>query len=75
MIIPDPDYPHIVLAFDYRGWKIEIDQGELDGQVTYAVWVNYDQGCAMAVPFARSRTEAIRRARKWIDRRLNHQQE
>jgi hypothetical protein len=71
MTTPDPDYPHIVLSFDYRGWKIEIDQGELNGQTTYAVWVGYDQGCAMAVPFAHSRSEAIRRARRWIDRRLS----
>ncbi|MGF1604509.1 MAG: hypothetical protein ACFCU8_21370 [Thermosynechococcaceae cyanobacterium] len=66
----DPDYPHIVLTFDYRGWKVELDQGEMDGQTTYSVWANHAFGCAVAVPYATSRKEAIRRAKQWIDAQI-----
>ncbi len=63
----EPDYPNIVFAFDYKGWKVEIDQGEMDGCATYAVWANYKFGSAVAVPYASSRQEAVRRAKQWID--------
>ncbi len=65
----DPDYPHIVLAFDYKGWRVEIEQGELQGCKTYSVWVNYELGCAVAVPYAKSRWDAIIKAKQWIDAR------
>ena len=70
MLIDPPDYPHIVLSFMYRNWKIEIDQSTFESQTIYAAWANHDQGCAVAVPFAPSRAEAIRRAKAWVDRRL-----
>ncbi|MCG8365888.1 MAG: DUF3787 domain-containing protein [Pseudanabaenales cyanobacterium] len=69
-MIIDPDYPHVVLSFTYRGFKIEIDQGQFEGQRSYAAWANYAKGCAVAVPFARTRTEAVRNAKEWVDRRL-----
>ncbi len=65
-----PDYPHIVLSFIYRGVRIEVERGELDGKSTYAVWVDYDTGCAMAVPYAHSKIEAIKKAKKWVDKRF-----
>jgi hypothetical protein len=66
----EPHYPKIILSFAYRGYKIEIDRDESDGQCTYAAWVNHAQGCAVAVPSAISSMDAIRRAKQWIDKRL-----
>lgn len=70
MIIADPDYPHIVLSFPYRGWRIEIDQGTHQGQTTYTAWANYPEGCAIAVPCAFSRASVIRQAKRWVDQRM-----
>ena len=66
----NPDYPHIVLSFIYRGVRIDIDQGEFDGESIYTVWVDYDTGCAVAVPCTRSRMEAIKKAKKWVNKRF-----
>lgn len=66
----NPDYPHIVLSFPYRGWTIEIDQGESEGQIAYTAWANYPTGCAVAVPCARSRSQVIQRAKRWVDQRI-----
>ncbi|PZO55224.1 MAG: hypothetical protein DCF15_10940 [Phormidesmis priestleyi] len=66
-----PDYPKIVLSFEYRGWKIELDQSEEDGQIIYAVWANDDKSSAVAVPYAASQKLAIRYAKQWVDRRLS----
>lgn len=63
----EPDYPKIILSFAYRGAKIEIDRSEFDGRAVYAAWVSYDRGCAVAVPYAISSAEAVRRAKRWID--------
>ncbi|MGF1603646.1 MAG: hypothetical protein ACFCU8_16800 [Thermosynechococcaceae cyanobacterium] len=65
----EPAYPKIVLTFSYRDWTVKIDQGELHGDRAYSVWVSNDQGCAVAVPHAASRKEAVERAKQWIDRR------
>ncbi len=65
----EPHYPQIILSFVYRGCKVEIDQDELDGHSIYAAWVNHDQGCAVAVPYAMTTIDAIRKAKRWIDRR------
>ncbi|MCL2929533.1 MAG: hypothetical protein MGG37_16615 [Trichodesmium sp. MAG_R01] len=65
----EPDFPHIILTFEYQGWKVEIDQGEMNGSATYAVWANYNNGCVVAVPLASSRQEAVRRAKQWINTR------
>ena len=69
-MIIDPHYPNIVLDFPYRGLTIEIEQTSLDGLIVYAAWVNYDLGTAVAVPKAWTRADAIRRAKRWIDRKF-----
>jgi hypothetical protein len=69
-MIIDPDYPCIVLSFTYRGFKIEIDQSQFEDQDIYAAWASYETGCAIAVPCALSRAETIRKAKRWVDRRL-----
>ncbi|NET36716.1 MAG: hypothetical protein F6K19_32590 [Cyanothece sp. SIO1E1] len=66
----NPDYPRIILSFTYRGFTIEIDQGKFEEHRIYAAWANYDQGCAVAVPCALTRAEAIRKAKRWVDHRL-----
>ena len=93
----EPDYPHIVLKFQYRGCRIEIDRSELEQSGfdriglaqngidrfeenqrpsslgpqerhwTYAAWVHYELGCAIAVAAAPTKTIAIRQAKHWID--------
>lgn len=68
-MIIEPHYPKIVLSFAYRGYEIEIDRDELDGQHTYAAWVNHAQGFAVAVPSAISPMDAIKKAKQWIDKR------
>ncbi len=66
----EPHYPHIILSFAYRGCKIEIDRDEENGQCIYAAWVNHDRGCAVAVPKAVTTKDAIRKAKKWIDKKF-----
>ncbi len=67
MLISVPDYPHIILSFIYRGWKLELDQSNSEGEITYTVWANDDQSSVVAVPCALSRTAAIRLAKQWVD--------
>lgn len=69
-MILDPHYPDIVVAFPYRGLRIEIEKDSLDGRPVYAAWVNYAAGSAMAVPKAWTREDAIRRAKHWIDHKF-----
>jgi hypothetical protein len=71
MLFADPDFPHVVLSFDYRGFRLELDQSTEDGVPIYAVWATYATGCAVAVPGVVSRSEAIYKARQWVDRRLS----
>jgi hypothetical protein len=71
-MIIDPHYPHIVFAFPYRGLSIEIEESTVDDRRCYAAWVNYDLGSAVAVPHSWSREEAIRRAKRWVDRKFDH---
>ena len=70
MIFSDPDFPHVIWSFAYRGWQLEVDQSEDDGQILYAVWANHTTGCAVAVPAALTREEAIKRAKKYVDSRM-----
>jgi hypothetical protein len=70
-MILEPDYPNIVMSSLYRGLTIELDCGTLDGHPVYSAWVNYPTGNALAVPKAWSREEALRRAKRWIDRRFH----
>ena len=66
----DPDYPKIILSFTYRGFTVEIDRDDFEGQDIYAAWVNHAQGSAVAVPCAITPTEAVKKAKRWIDKRL-----
>ena len=71
MLFANPDYPHVVLSFTYRGFYLELDQSTEDGLPLYAVWATHATGCAVAVPGVVSRTEAIYKAKRWVDRRLS----
>lgn len=69
-MILNPDYPQIIWSFEYRGWTLDVDCTDTDGQEVYAVWANNDIGCAIAVPRATTKEEAIRRGKQYVDRRL-----
>ena len=69
-MILNPDYPHIVWSFTYRGWRLEVDQSEADGQVLYAVWAHHEAGCAIAVPCAFTQAAAIKQAKRYVDARM-----
>ncbi|MGC1306603.1 MAG: hypothetical protein WA885_05190 [Phormidesmis sp.] len=66
-----PDYPKITLSFEYRGWKIELDQSEENGQIAYAAWANDATSSVVAVPYAASQKLAIQKAKRWVDSRLS----
>jgi hypothetical protein len=70
MLFAEPDYPHVVMSFSYRGFLLELDQSEENGVPLFSVWATYEQGCAVAVPGVVSRREAIYKAKLWVDRRL-----
>ncbi|TVP64554.1 MAG: hypothetical protein EA342_16035 [Leptolyngbya sp. LCM1.Bin17] len=70
MAFSDPHYPKIVLSFTYRGFRLDLDQSDHDGLPIFSVWANHDQGCAVAVPGVVSRSEAIYKAKQWVDQRL-----
>ena len=70
MFQADPNFPHIVLSFEYRGFTLDLDQGDDDGVPVYSVWANHDWGCAVAVRGVVSRSEAIYKAKQWVNRRL-----
>ena len=70
-MIIEPHSLKILLSFTYRGFEVEIERDEWNGQNIYAAWANYEQGYAVAVPYAVTTTEAIKRAKKWVDRRLD----
>jgi hypothetical protein len=65
----NPNYPHIILSFPYRGWRIQIEQSLYEGKMIYSAWVNHEQGCAVAVPYATSRVKAIQQAKRWVEQR------
>jgi hypothetical protein len=65
-----PDYLDIVLSFEYRGWRLQLDQSEWNGQTIYSVWADCQLATAVAIPCAYSRSEAIKRAKKWVDARI-----
>lgn len=69
LIVFEPNYPHIVLSFPYKGWRLQVDEQEEEGQLLYSVWAHHQWGCDVAVPLAFSRIEAIRKAKQWIDHR------
>ncbi|MEM9770982.1 MAG: hypothetical protein AAF889_05195 [Cyanobacteria bacterium P01_D01_bin.73] len=71
MMSPEPDFPHKVLSFPYRSWTLEVTQGRLDDQPVFSVWASHDLGCAIAVPRANSREQAIRWGKRYVDKRLN----
>lgn len=69
-MIIDPDYPKAILRFDYRDFEIEITRDELAGNDFYMAWANYQYGCAVAVPYAMTTKLAIKKAKKWVDKRI-----
>ncbi len=69
----EPHYPKIIMSFTYRQCTIEIERDKFHQQDIYAAWVNYDRGCAMAVPFAFTAAEAVRKSKQWIDQRFKLQ--
>ncbi len=71
MVFPEPDYPHVIGAFTYRGFQLAIEKSEDNGLTVFSVWADHDRGTAIAVPGALSRREAIYKARRWVDQRLN----
>jgi len=74
-IIIDPDYPKKILSFTYRGFDIHIniDDKEEGEAITYSAWVGHHYGWAMATPAVRSRTQAIRIAKQWVNLKLASQ--
>ena len=66
-----PNYPHIILTFFHRGYRVEIDQDTFNGQNIYSVWVTHNFGSAVAVPCCYSKAEAIRKGKKWIEQKIN----
>lgn len=73
-MLSNPDHPNIVLSFDYGSFTLELDESEHDGHKVYAVWANHAYGYAMVVPCARSRTEAIKKAKLWVEQRTHLKQ-
>lgn len=74
-IIINPDYPKTILSFSYQGFTIEINIDDKNEEtITYSSWVGYDYGWAMATPAAKSRAEAIREGKRWVDVKLNQSQ-
>lgn len=73
MIFPEPHYPHINLSFTYRGCRIQIEEDVFRGKPIYAAWIDHDMGSALADPFAFTREEAVREAKRWIDQRLEQE--
>lgn len=69
----EPHYPKIIMSFTYRQYKIEIERDKFNQQDIYAAWINHDGGCAIAVPYAKSPTEAVKKSKQWINERLNSQ--
>lgn len=65
-----PNYPHIILSFDYRGWRLQIDRDESESPTTYSVWGKYQLITAVAVPLAYSPSDAIKRAKLWVNTRI-----
>ncbi|MEM7553331.1 MAG: hypothetical protein AAF378_04390 [Cyanobacteria bacterium P01_A01_bin.84] len=69
----NPHYPKIILSFTYRGFKIEIERDKFNGQDIYAAWVDYEFGSAIAVPFAHTVLDAVKKSKEWVNRRVNCQ--
>lgn len=69
-MIIEPHYPKIIFAFPYRGLNIEVERGVLDGKPVYAAWVSHALGCAVAVPKAWTREDAVQKAKRWVDRKF-----
>ena len=71
VMIADPHHPHIVLSFFYRGLRVQIDEDSFDGDPIFAAWVDHQWGSALATPCELTKAIAIRKAKRWIDRRLD----
>lgn len=66
MHIADPDHIKTVFAFPYHGVTIQITSDTHLGMKIYTAWIDYPTGSAVAVPKAYSRSDAIRKAKKWV---------
>jgi hypothetical protein len=71
MVFSEPDYPHVMMTFTYRGFQLAIERSEENGLTVFSVWADHDWGTAIAVPCVFNRREAIYKARQWVDQRLN----
>ncbi|MGB3640600.1 MAG: hypothetical protein WBA39_23950 [Rivularia sp. (in: cyanobacteria)] len=60
-----------MMSFTYRECKVQIERDKFGEQDIYAAWVNHNQGCAMAVPYAITPAEAIRKSKLWIDEKFH----
>ncbi len=69
-IIIDAHYPKKILAFRDRGFDIEITIDDEEDGVTYAAWIGYDYGWAIATPAERTKNQALQKAKQWIDQKL-----
>ena len=70
MMSPNPDFPRKVWSFPYRSWRLEVTQSQFENQIVYSVWASHDTGCAIAVPRAKTREQAIRWGKRYVDKRL-----
>jgi hypothetical protein len=70
MFQDNPHFPHIIMSFDYRGFTLDLEQGDDNGVPVFSVWANHEWGSAVAVPGVVSRSEAIYKAKQWVNRRL-----
>ncbi|MGK7889428.1 MAG: hypothetical protein AB4042_08840 [Leptolyngbyaceae cyanobacterium] len=69
-MIADPHYSHIVLSFTYRGYQIQIAQDIFEDYPVFAAWVDHQWGSAIATPCELTRAIAVRKAKRWVDQRL-----
>ncbi len=57
----EPHVPKIIMCFTYRECFLQIERDKFSKQDIYAAWVNHNKGCAIAVPYAATLNEAIRK--------------
>ncbi|NEQ98163.1 MAG: hypothetical protein F6K30_15835 [Cyanothece sp. SIO2G6] len=70
-MVADPHYLDVILSFIYRGYRVQIAQDTFDGYPIFAAWIDHQWGSAIAVPCELTRTIAVRKAKRWVDQRLD----
>ena len=73
--LSNPDHPNIVISFDYGQFHLQVDESQHNGQTVYAVWATHLYGYSMVVPYAGSRAEAIRKAKRWVEQHTHSNSE